>query len=147
MESLFLMIECFFQPKAYYIMKASSSDFSLLYTYCYLLINSFLVGLDCSYLVRSCCDRLSGTKPTLGSYIIYVLVYFWLVYLTYFLDLILGVPTLIIFLQQNLSFKQMCLKCAFFITYFDFWLLLWKLKTLLSMTHQYYFISDALENL
>ena len=53
-------------------MKASSSDFSLLYTYCYLLINSFLVGLDCSYLVRSCCDRLSGTEAALRSYIIYV---------------------------------------------------------------------------
>ena len=52
-------------------MKASSSYFSLLYTYCYLLINSSLVGLDCSYLVRSCCDRLSGTEPALRSYIIY----------------------------------------------------------------------------
>ena len=41
-------------------------------TYCYLLINSFLVGLDCSYLVRSCCDRLSGTEAALRSYIIYV---------------------------------------------------------------------------
>ena len=147
-ESLFLMIECFFQPKAYNIMKASSSDFSLLYTYCYLLINSFLVGLDCSYLVRSCCDRLTGTKPGLRSYIIHVWCYIsglWVV-VFYFLDLYLVVPILLNVLQQNSSsFTKMSKRICLFLKML--WFPLWKLETLLSMTHQYYFISDALENL